>query len=126
VPLMRLAGLFGRHARAQTVERVADRRQADVRVLEALRELGSDLAQPRVVRHFVSVPDRRGAELVAEVLERDGWSTSVQDDPDGGCLVVAARAEKLSEPLVRRTRSRLETIAAEHGGLYDGWEVETT
>jgi hypothetical protein len=28
--------------------------------------------------------------------------------------------------LVRETRARLAALAAEHGGLYDGWEAPTT
>ncbi len=122
---MKVADLFGRHVRARRVERVQDPRDADICVLEALRDLGCDPAQPRGVRHFVFVPDRPGAQEVSDVLEREDWQTSVQQSDDL-CLVVAARSQRLSEPLVRRTRDRLETLAAEHGGQYDGWEVDTT
>src|SRR5204862_417394 len=118
--LMRVPDLFGRQARVRRVERVQDPWDADVRVLEALRELGCDPSQPRGVRHFVYVPDRLGAEEVSDALEHEDWQTSVQESEDA-CLVVAARSQKLSEPLVRQTRTRLELLAAEHGGQYDGW-----
>ena len=122
---MRVASLFGRQSRVRRVERVWDPCDADIRVLEKLRELGCDPAQPRGVRHFVYVPDRFGADEVSDTLAREDWHTSVEES-DNVCLVVAARSQPLLEPLVRQTRTRLETLAAEHGGQYDGWEVERT
>ena len=121
---MRVGGLFGRQAHVRRVERVDDRWDADVRVLEALRELGTDPARPHGVRHFLYVPDRFGAMQVSATLAEEDWETSVQESEDV-CLVVAARSQALLEPLVRRTRMRLESLAAEYGGQYDGWEVET-
>jgi hypothetical protein len=122
---MRVAGLFGRQSRVRRVERVWDPRDADIRVLEALRELGCDPAEPRGVRHFVYLPDRRAAAELSDALVREDWHTSLEEEEDGVCLVVAARTQPLLEPLVRQTRTRLETLAAEHGGRYDGWEVDT-
>jgi hypothetical protein len=120
---MRVAGLFGRQSRVRRVERVWDPRDADICVLEALRELGCDPAEPHGVRHFIYMPDRPGAEEVSDALTRENWHTSVEEE-DGVWLVVAARSQPLLEPLVRKTRTRLETLAAEHGGQYDGWEVD--
>src|SRR5918912_918828 len=111
---MGVGGLFGRQG-VRHVERVDDRWDADVRVLEALRELGADPARPHGVRHFMYVPDRFGAREVSATLAAEDWETSVQESDDV-CLVIAARSQPLLEPLVRRTRTRLESLAAEHGG----------
>lgn len=120
---MRLADLLGRHAGVRRVERVQDAREADVRVLEALRELGCDPAKPRGVRHFVYLPDALGAGEVADALEREGWDTSVRESEDV-CLLVASSSYTLTEPLVHQTRSRLEALADAYGGQYDGWEAD--
>lgn len=120
---MGLADLLGRHAGVRRVERVQDAREADVRVLEALRELGCDPAQPRGVRHFVYLPDPFGAAEVADTLEREGWETSVRESHDV-CLLVASNIHELTEPLVGQTRSRLEALADAYGGQYDGWEAD--
>jgi len=120
---MGLADLLGRHAGVRRVERVQDAREADIRVLEALRELGCDPAQPRGVRHFVYLPDPFGAAEVADTLEHEGWETSVQESRDV-CLLVASNTHELTEPLVYQTRSRLEALADAYGGQYDGWEAD--
>jgi hypothetical protein len=120
---MRVARLLRRRPRRRRVQRVQDPWEADLRVLAALRELGCDPAQAHSVRHFVYVPAPAAGEVCA-TLARDDWQTSVEE-LDGTSLVVALRCQALSEPLVRETRARLETLAAEHGGRYDGWEVET-
>jgi hypothetical protein len=120
---MRVAQLFRRRPRVRRVQRVHDPREADLQVLATLRELGCDPAEARGVRHFVYVPTDAAPDVCA-TLARDDWQTSVEEQ-DGTSLVVALRSQSLSELVVRETRTRLETLAAEHGGCYDGWEVET-
>jgi hypothetical protein len=120
---MRLAQLFRRRPRPRRVERVQDPWEADLHVLAALRELGCDPGQAHSVRHFVYVPAPAVGDVCA-TLARDAWQTSVRE-LDGTSLVVALRCGPLSEPVVRETRARLETLAAQHGGRYDGWEVDT-
>ena len=56
------------------------------------------------------------------MLEREGWDTAVQEAEDVW-LVVAGCLRVLSEPLVREIRARLASLAAAHGGTYDGWEA---
>jgi regulator of RNase E activity RraB len=108
----------------RAVERVDDGYEADERVLDHLAELGCDPSAPRETRHFLYLPARGGAEAVARALGTDGWSTSVEQS-EGAWLVVAAKAHTLTPELVRDLRARLAALAAEHGGLYDGWEAST-
>jgi len=116
----------GRSVRA--VERIDDGTEADERVLDHLARLGSDPSRPCETTHFVYLPREAEASQVAETLRRDGWLTRVDQcvDPglEGEWLVVAARAIALSSSGVRDTRRRLETLAAQYGGVYDGWEAK--
>jgi hypothetical protein len=107
----------------EQMELVLDPANADSRVLEHLRDLGCDPRQPRGIRHFIYLPSSAAAAAVAQVLEREGWDTAVQE-AEGTWLVAARCLRVLSEPLVRQIRARLAALAAAHEGSYDGWEAE--
>lgn len=107
----------------EQADRFANPTDADVRVLERLRELGCDSSRPRGTRHFIYAPAREQAEAIACVLEREGWETWVQEAEDVA-LVTASCLRVLTEPLVRETRAHLTALAAQHGGQYDGWEAD--
>lgn len=110
--------------RARVPELVGDADEADERVLGHLARLGCDPAVPRETHHFLYLPARSGADAVTHALDADGWTTTVEQS-EGAWLVVATRARTLSLELVHETRARLAALAAEHGGLYDGWEAPT-
>jgi hypothetical protein len=105
------------------MELVQDPATADSKVLEHLQNLGCDPQQARGIRHFIFLPTSTAAAAVAQVLEREGWDTAVHE-ADDAWLVVAGCLRVLSEPLVREIRGRLASLAAAHGGAYDGWEAE--
>lgn len=109
----------------EQMELVQDPATADTRVLEHLVDLGCDPRQARGIRHFIYLPTLDGAATVASTLEREGWDTLVQAAEDVW-FVVAGCLRVLNEPLVRQTRARLASLAAAHGGTYDGWEAERT
>jgi len=109
----------------EQMELVQDPAAADAKVLEHLRNLGCDPGQARGIRHFIYLPTSDDAGAVAKVLEREGWDTAVREDEDAW-LVVAGCLRVLDEPLVRETRAHLASLAAAHGGAYDGWEAERT
>jgi hypothetical protein len=115
--------VFPPDPRVESVEVVRDGADADVRVLHHLRALGSDLKQARSTRHFIYLPTSEDADAVARTLEREGWDVLVQEAEDVW-LVIAGCLRVLTEPLVRDTRVRLASLAAAHGGAYDGWEAE--
>ena len=105
------------------VERILDRSEADERVLVHLAQLGCDPGAPREVTHYLYVPLQDGADDVANILARDGWRTAIESCEDTSFLVVASRVAALSTPVVKETRRTLEALAADHGGIYDGWEA---
>ena len=105
----------------QTVERVADGAEADELVLGHLARLG-DAATPHEIHHFLYLPTPDAADVVARTLARDGWTTSVEES-EGAWLVIAMRTRALTSKLVRDTRAQLARLAAEHEGVYDGWEA---
>jgi hypothetical protein len=107
----------------EQMELVQDPAAADAKVLERLRDLGCDARQARGIRHYIYLPTSAAATAVAQVLEREGWDTAVQEAEDAW-LVVAGCLRVLSEPLVRQIRVRLASLADAYDGSYDGWEAE--
>lgn len=106
----------------QTVERVDDAAEADARVLDHLARLGCDPASTRECRHYLYLPAELGAAAVAHELNADGWDADYEHVQDAW-LVTAATHAKLDDAVVRATRLRLELLASDHGGEYDGWEA---
>jgi Regulator of ribonuclease activity B len=113
---------FWRPGNIQAVERVGDAMEADARVLDHLVALGCDPAAPRECRHYFYVPAELAARAVARSLHGDGWDAEVEAVHDVW-LVTASTHMALSDGVVRSTRLRLELLAHDHGGQYDGWEA---
>lgn len=111
-----------REGPVRAVERVADASEADARVLDHLARLGCDPSQPRECRHYMYLPAERGAQAVADVLNRDGWDAEWEQVMDVW-LVTATTFTGLTDDGVRAMRTRLELLALDHGGEYDGWEA---
>jgi len=111
-----------RRAGVQLIERIADAREADERVLDHLVRLGCDPAAPRETHHYLYLPREAEAAAVAALLELDGWQATI-GERGSAWLVVASRVHALTLESVRRTRVCLEALARDHGGLYDGWEA---
>ncbi len=116
--------LWGGRA-VHAVERIRDASEADERVLAHLAQLGCDPGAPREVTHYLYLPRQDGADDVAGILERDGWCTAIESCKEVSFLVVASRVAALSSPVVRETRRTFEALAADYGGIYDGWEAKT-
>src|SRR3954447_9158373 len=108
--------------RPRDFERVADPAEADELVLEHLARLGDDPAASHETHHFLYLPTPNDADTVARALDRDGWSTSIEESEDAW-LITASRTYVLTPEVVRDTRAQLSKLVARHAGVYDGWEA---
>jgi hypothetical protein len=111
-----------RQGRVRAIERVQCPLEADALVLDHLSRLGCDPAHPRECRHYVYVPGEPGARAVAQSLDATGWDAEIEP-VDDSWLVTATVVTTLDDEIVRDTRVRLEALAGDHGGEYDGWEA---
>lgn len=111
-----------RQGRVRAVERVACPREADALVLDHLARLGCDPSEPRECRHYLYLPAELGARAVATSLNATGWDAECEPVEDAW-LVTATVVTNLDNAIVRDTRVRLEELAGDHGGAYDGWEA---
>ena len=122
---MQSVNAFRPGPRVRRAELARDSRDVDERVLRHPHALAHGTRRTRGVRHFVYLPTSEAAHDVAQVLEREGWDTAVHAGEDVW-LVAAGCLRVLTEPLARETRERLASLAAAHGGSYDGWEPAGT
>jgi hypothetical protein len=111
-----------RQGEVRGVERVDDALEADALVLDHLARLGCDPSTPRECRHYLYLPGESGARAVARSLVREGWDADVEET-SVAWLVTATTVVGLNDCVVRSTRTRLQSLAAHHGGEYDGWEA---
>jgi hypothetical protein len=85
----------------------------------------SDGDVPHTILHYVYLPGREAAASVAGELRHHGFRTEEQLSTDGVNWLVLARQEVApSEAIMAATRRMMETLVAEVGGEYDGWEAE--
>ena len=104
----------------------ADADEGDRRIIEELRKLGADLAQPRSVRHYLYLPDRGAAMVAARQLEAGGYTVEIIQDAEQGWWVRASHTTVVTLDALVELRARLGSVAAALGGKYDGWEGAPT
>lgn len=96
----------------------------DTKLIERLRRSGVDPFSPVEIDFFVALPTRDGADLVASRLRSEGFEADVReiaDSVDHPWSVHAMRSVQLTVPAVREISARMQALAAETGGRYDGW-----
>ncbi|MDQ8726184.1 ribonuclease E inhibitor RraB [Bradyrhizobium sp. LHD-71] len=96
----------------------------DGRAIEEAAAL-ADLTTPHAVQHYLYAPTKEIAAAIADELARRGFE--VEQGLSAGSvkwLVLAGHVVVLSEELIVSLRRLMETLAADVGGEYDGWEAE--
>lgn len=125
--------LFGRRRRVEAVvkewESLDPRDLATVALLFKALARPADIQRPRHVLHYLYLPAREAADAAAREARAQGWDARVEEplpDGSGEWCVVAERPRAVLDPaLVRGSRALFESVAARHGGTYDGWEAST-
>ncbi len=96
----------------------------DAKLIESLRQQGSDPFQPHDVVFFFGLPSENAAQRVVERLVRDGYGAEYKHVPDQIELpysVHAQRSVRLSVSDMQGTSRKFNTMAEEFHGRYDGW-----
>lgn len=94
-------------------------------MLKSLKGTPYDPSKPIAFSFYLYVPDQKTANHCAQVLTADGCETEVDESAagDGKWLCLAHATLTLSEGPVAKLGDRLVALAKEHGGDFDGWEV---
>ena len=101
----------------------------DRQVLEQLAAAGADLTEAREVVHYVHLPSREAAEAFAPMVVNQGYEPEIRepapesaDDPRPWTVAATSHAVVTPESAALARRNFTE-LAAEYGGMYDGWEA---
>lgn len=99
----------------------------DLLVLNQLLQAGANLAAPRHVLYYLYFKDRATAETAASAASASAFATRVREpipqDPNNWGVVCERNSYVLSMDIVRDNTDYFEKLAAQFGGVYDGWEA---
>ena len=116
-------GRFGQDDGLVDCEGVGDS-ACNARVIDGLREGGSDMDAPHLLEFYLYFPTRADADRAAKTLAASGYETSVDGpDEDREFQLYAAREAKLELAAIDRMEGELQKVAKAEKGYYDGWEA---
>lgn len=96
----------------------------DREAIAALLDSGADLAVAHAVEFYLYLNSNGDAVEVAQLLERDGFGTTVRAAALGpGWLCLARRTIIPSLENISAERARFEALAIRFSGEFDGWEA---
>jgi hypothetical protein len=117
VAVIRIVGAL----RRQRLEKVDD---WDEQQVKEFRARGGDAFAAYAVDFFFFLPDEAGCAAVRAPLEAEGFHIDQRPmgaERGGGFSLHARRSMRISVPDMQGYSRRFRTLAAQHGGQYDGW-----
>jgi hypothetical protein len=101
--------------------------EVDQKVLDQLREAGSDLSKPHDLEFFLYFPDQEAAGIAAERIKTSGaggFMAEVKRAPQGEIWMCYVTRKMVPEGAkIALIGERFSALAQELGGEYDGWET---
>jgi Regulator of ribonuclease activity B len=101
--------------------------EVDQRVLDQLREAGSDLSKPHDLEFFLYFPNQEAAAIAAERIRTSGaggFMADVKRSPQGDAWLCYVTRKMVPEGAkIALIGERFSALAQEFGGEYDGWET---
>ena len=126
--LLRFVSQVVGRGRTTALGSLKDSGDPDEAVLTALRANGADLGKPTHVLFYVYVPTESGAQRIADQGSDTVVSAEVRPSAsgDGTWLCLFQGHFVPTATVLRQYRHRFDSLAAEEGGEYDGWEAAVT
>jgi hypothetical protein len=96
--------------------------EEDLEAIQALREAGVDLSQPIWLEFIFHFEDAQGAQKMWNALAGDDFRGQIRPGQNASGYMLFARKRMLVEEAgLARLRERLDRLAAEYKGTYEGW-----
>ena len=96
----------------------------DAKIIEQLRSKGYAPFNEYKVDFFLALPDEGACQQVRSRLEPDGFSVDAKpmaEKTDLPFSLHASKAMRLIVPDMQALSARMDALAEEFGGRYDGW-----
>lgn len=96
----------------------------DAKIIEQLRSKGYAPFNEYNVDFFLALPDEAAVQRVRSRLESDGFSVDAKpmtEKTDLPFSLHASKTMRLIVPDMQALSARLDALAGEFGGRYDGW-----
>jgi Regulator of ribonuclease activity B len=96
----------------------------DAKIIEQLRSKGYAPFNEYKVDFFLALPDEAACQRVRSRLEPDGFSVDAKpmaEKTDLPFSLHASKSMRLIVPDMQALSARLNALATEFGGRYDGW-----
>lgn len=96
----------------------------DAKIIEQLRSKGYAPFNEYKVDFFLALPDEAACQRVRSRLETDGFSVDAKpmaEKTDLPFSLHASKSMRLIVPDMQALSARLNALATEFGGRYDGW-----
>jgi Regulator of ribonuclease activity B len=96
----------------------------DAATIEAVRQAGARLENPRETLHCLYFAHEADARTAGASLERDGRTIEIRPAAIGGKWLVLVTQEMIVSPAsIATARQEFERASAVPGAEYDGWEA---
>ena len=102
----------------------SDVQDGDYKVIETLKNNGSDVSRPHEIDFFLDFETFENAAPIAQAMDTDGFNVRMFDNGDGTFTIEAKKTLIPSLETMREITRKLNTLTQKHGGKYDGWETE--
>jgi regulator of RNase E activity RraB len=96
----------------------------DYKVIEALKDNGSDVSKPHEIDFFLDFEKLEQAAPVAQAMDKDGFNVRMFENGDGTFTIEAKKVLIPSLETMQDITKKLSALTKNHGGKYDGWGTE--
>jgi regulator of RNase E activity RraB len=98
--------------------------EEDQRVLDQMREAGSDLSKPHAMEFYLHFPTEEAANVVALRVEAEGFHAEVKEEKPGRAWLCYVTKKMVPEGTrITAIGQRFTRLANEFHGEYTGWET---
>jgi regulator of RNase E activity RraB len=98
--------------------------EEDQKVLDQMREAGSDLSKPHAMEFYLHFPTEEAANLVAMRVEAEGFHAEVKEERPGRAWLCYVTKMMVPEgTMITAIGHRFTVLANEFQGEYTGWET---
>ena len=96
----------------------------DFKVIQALKENGSDVTKPHEIDFFFDFSTFDEAAPVAQAIDKDGFVVKVFENDDGSYTIEAKKTLIPDVSVMQELTRKFDSLTEKHGGNYDGWGTE--